>query len=335
MDKTLSALLLVVALAVAGTCGCNKESRQDASKKEDKIIVAVTPWPASAALYVARDKGYFKDEGLDVSFDSYISGHLGLDAVLSGKADLATVGDTPVARSVVAGKPIAVIATICEINRAILIVARKDRGILSPGDLRGKKVGVVAGTTADFFLRIFLTTTYINSKDVRIVSLETDEVVDALVGGEVDAVSTWSPHTMVARERLGDNAIFLDEPSIYKMTWNMAVTKAFVVNHPESIRRILRAIVRANAFIVKQPTETLAVTSKNIGAESLFFGREWEDYRFTAALDQSLLLNLEDQARWMLREEAGSGRRPPNFMDFIYTEGLKGVQPAAVRITGR
>jgi len=335
MDKTLSALLLVVALAVAGTCGCNKESRQDASKKEDKIIVAVTPWLASAALYVARDKGYFKDEGLDVSFDSYISGHLGLDAVLSGKADLATVGDTPVARSVVAGKPIAVIATICEINRAILIVARKDRGILSPGDLRGKKVGVVAGTTADFFLRIFLTTNYINSKDVRIVSLETDEVVDALVGGEVDAVSTWSPHTMVARERLSDNAIFLDEPSIYKMTWNMTVTKTFVVNHPESIRRILRAIVRANAFIVKQPTEALAVTSKNIGAESLFFGREWEDYRFTAALDQSLLLNLEDQARWMLREEAGSDRRPPNFMDFIYTEGLKGVQPAAVRITGR
>jgi len=48
MDKTLSALLIVVALAVAGTSGCNKESRQDASKKEEKIIVAVTPWPASA-----------------------------------------------------------------------------------------------------------------------------------------------------------------------------------------------------------------------------------------------------------------------------------------------
>jgi NitT/TauT family transport system substrate-binding protein len=94
MDKTLSALLIVVALAVAGASGCNKESGQDASKKEEKIIVAVTPWPASAALYVARDKGYFKDEGVDVSFDSYISGHLGLDAVLSGKS-----GSSPCARS--------------------------------------------------------------------------------------------------------------------------------------------------------------------------------------------------------------------------------------------
>jgi len=53
------------------------------------------------------------------------------------------------------------------------------------------------------------------------------------------------------------------------------------------------------------------------------------------SLDQSLILNLEDQARWMLKREAGSAGRIPNFMDSIYAEGLKAADPAAVKITGK
>jgi ABC-type nitrate/sulfonate/bicarbonate transport system substrate-binding protein len=335
MAKVMTALLILGALCLAFTSGCSRESDWNASKEVENILIAVTPWPASAALYVAQEKGYFKDEGLDVAFDSYISGHLGLDALFSGKADLATVGDTPIARAVIEGKPVTVIATLCEVNRAVLIVARRDRGILTPGDLKGKTVGVVEGTTAEFFLHIFLTTSYIPRTEVRIVGLETEEVVDALVGGEVDAVSTWFPHTIAARDRLGDNGIVLDDPSIYKMTWNITAAKDFAGSHPERIGKALRAIVRANRFIVERPGEARAVTSGNIGAEGGHFETEWDNYRFTAALDQSLLLNLEDQARWMIGKEAGEDQMAPNFMEFIHIEGLKSVQPAAVGIIGR
>ncbi|MFO7460478.1 MAG: NrtA/SsuA/CpmA family ABC transporter substrate-binding protein, partial [Desulfatiglandales bacterium] len=200
-------MLLVSALFLTGQAGCSGEGERHSPKEHVNTVIAVTPWPASAGLYVAQEKGYFKDEGLDVAFHSYISGHLGLDAAISGKAHFVTVGDTPIARAVIEGKPVAVVATLCEINRAVLIVARKDRGILSPEDLRGKRIGVVVGTTADFFLNIFLTTSYIPRTEVRIVGLETEEVVNALARGEVDAVSTWFPHTLAASDRLGDKGI--------------------------------------------------------------------------------------------------------------------------------
>ena len=332
MTKLMATLLIVVSFGLAGAPGCDRENTQTGSKKNEKFVVAVTPWPGSAAFYIAREKGYFKDEGIDVTVQPYISGHLGLDAVISGKAALATAGDTPIARAAVEGKPIAVIATLCEINRAVLVVARKDRGLSSPADLRGKKVGVVPGTTADFFLHMLLATSYIKPVDVRIIPLETGDVVDALVRGEVDAVSTWSPHTIEARKNLGDNAVIFDDPSIYKMTWNITSTKDFVETHPDRIRKVLRAILRANAFIRARPGETRAITSKNIGTDSPLLDREWEDYLFTAALDRSLLLNLEDQARWMIRREGGSPRKAPNFMNFIYTDALKAVHPAAVDI---
>jgi ABC-type nitrate/sulfonate/bicarbonate transport system substrate-binding protein len=115
------------------TCifGCGPKEEKSAPKQLEKIAIAVTPWPASSPIYVAHEKGYFRDEGLDVILHSYISGHLGLDAVLSGKVDLATCGDTPIARAVIDGKPVAVAATISEIEGRSAL-SRGKTG-LSPG----------------------------------------------------------------------------------------------------------------------------------------------------------------------------------------------------------
>jgi NitT/TauT family transport system substrate-binding protein len=334
MGKMIATLLFVAAVVVAAPAGCSREGGEDASGKREKIILAVVPWPGSASLFVAHENGYFRDEGLDVTFHSYISGHLGLDAVLSGQADFATAGDTPVARAAIEAKPVMVIATLCDIDRAIVIVARKDRGISSAKDLVGKKVGVVKGTTADFFLNIFLTTSYIPPGDVRIINLAADEVVDALVKGKVDAVSTWSPHTILAADKLGDNAVIFDDPSIYRMTWNIVSSKEFVARNPQRIKKVLAAIVRANGLIKARPGDAKALCLKYMGAETSIDEREWKTYEFTAALNESLILNLEDQARWMIKSGVG-GNKVPNFMNFIYTDGLRAIQPEAVGIIGK
>ena len=307
---------------------------RNATAPEEKITIAVSPWPASAALYVAHDKGFFRDEGLDATLRPYLSGHLGLDAVLSGQVDLATAGDTPIARAAVNGKRPVVLATVSEIDRAILIIARKDRGVSAPADLKGRKIGLVAGTTAEFFLHIYLTTSFIDPKEVRIVNLATEKVVEALLNGEVDAVSTWAPYTIVLREKLGNNALILHEPGIYKMTWNITSSREFIQNRPGACRKFLRAIFRANSFIRDHPDEARAIAAKHIGTESVLYRNEWNDYDFTATLDQSLILNLEDQARWMIKRD-GSNRKLPEFMDSMYSDGLKSVNPASVRIAGK
>jgi NitT/TauT family transport system substrate-binding protein len=329
------ALMLMVSILLTGMAGCSRTEEQGASKQNEKITLAVSSWPASASIYVAHEKGFFEDEGLNATIQPNLSGHLGIDAVLSGKADLATAGETPITRAAVEDKPLTVIATVCEIDRAILVIGRKDKGISAPQDLKSKRIGVVSGTTADFFLHIYLTTSYIDPKDVRVVNLSTDKVVDALLNGEVDAVSTWAPHTLVLREKLGSNGIVLHDPNIYTMTWDIVASQDFVKKNPQGIKRFLRAILKATQFITDQPDETRAICSRHIGADSPLFEREWTDYRFTVKLDQSLLLNMEDQARWMSKKEGAGDRRPPNFMDFIDAEGLKAIKPLAVRITGK
>jgi ABC-type nitrate/sulfonate/bicarbonate transport system substrate-binding protein len=179
-----------------------------------------------------------------------------------------------------------------------------------------------------------LAVAYINPKDVRVVNVATDKLVDALLKGEVDAVSTWSPFTLVLRDRLGSNAVILDQPNIYIMTWNITVTQQFAKNSPERIKKFLRSIVRSNRFIREHPGEARKISVKHIGTDNPLYEREWPDYDFAAKLGQSLILNLEDQARWMINEEIGSARRPPDFLDYIYTDALEAVQPGAVTIAG-
>jgi len=259
----------------------------------------------------------------------------GLDAVLTGKAELATAGETPIAMAAVEGKPLSVVATICEIDRAILIIARKDRGISGPHDLRGRRVGVVEGTTADFFLHIYLITSYVDPKDVTMVPIVADRMADVLLNGEVDAVSTWTPHTIILQDRLGSNAIVLHDSSIYTMTWNLVAAQDFVKTHPGRIVKFLRAVVRANGFIREKPEEAKAVVAAAIGAKSPLFNKEWKDFKFDTVLEQSLIVNLEDQARWFRRRSSSSSTTLPDFTRFIHTDGLKAVRPEAVVISDR
>ncbi len=335
MPKAGITLLMVISFAIAGMTGCSRKEEQSAAKQLEKISLAATAWPASAPFYVALDKGYFREEGLDVTLRTVMSGHLGLEAVLSGEVDIAASGESPIARAIINGRPVAVVANVCNIEEAILIIARKDRGISAPGDLRGKRIGVVTTTAAHFFLDTYLATSHIDPKDVQLVDLASDRQESALLDGEIDAVSTWAPHTFVLREKLGTDALVLQDRSIYTMTWVLTTTRDFSATNPERIKKFLRGVVRANRFISEEPAEALVVTSKHIGMDSPLLEREWKDYNFTAILDQSLLVNLEDQARWMIRKEAGNNRDTPNILNFTYAEALRVVQPEAVRIIGK
>jgi NitT/TauT family transport system substrate-binding protein len=322
------ALLLIVVASVL-LAGCSGGA--PAAEKK-KVRVAVTPWPPSASLYIAQEKGYFRDEGLEATLMDYASGHLGLAELLSGKADFAVAADTPIARAAVYRKPVVVVATICEIERAILIIARKDRGVSTAGDLRGKTIGVVAGSASEFYLHIYLTTSYIHPKSVRIVDLAPEQAVHALLKGEVDAVSIWAPHTTVLQDKLGSNGVILHEPGLYNMSWNILCAKALTQTDPEVIARFLRTIFRAERMIAERPGEAQAITAKKCGMDIAAVEREWSNCDFTMHLDQTLILNLEDQSRWILGKKAGSDEKTPNIMEHVYTKGLTAVHPESVRV---
>ena len=316
-------LTLAVILALALT-SCTA-TREPAPLK--RVVVAATNLPASAPVYVAHEKEFFRDEGLDVVLQQYGAGRLGLDAMLEGEADLATVADAPIARAVVDGKKPTIVATIAEIDDASVIVARKDRGIATARDLIGKRVGVVAGTSADFFLHIYLVTSAIEQSQISVVPVQPENLVAALTEGRVDAISAFDPYKIDAERGLGGNAVVLDDPGLYTTFWNVAARPEFVREDRDTTVRFLRALARANEYILANPDETQLITARHIDLPKSDLAKQWADNHWTLELSQPLILTLEDEARWMTGEST-----TPNFLLNIDPSALRTVNPEGVTI---
>jgi ABC-type nitrate/sulfonate/bicarbonate transport system substrate-binding protein len=155
-----------------------------------KLSLSVSPSTYSGLIAVADEKGYFKEAGLDVALDFQASGRGALDAVCRGKAQVATVADIAFSARASKEHSIRIFASIGT-TVGSQIIARRDRNIQNPCDLKGKRVGFSANTVSDYFLYAFFMTEGIPLKNVTAVNLPPAQQVEAIVKGDVDAVSAF------------------------------------------------------------------------------------------------------------------------------------------------
>jgi NitT/TauT family transport system substrate-binding protein len=160
-------------------------------------------------VYVAQEQGLFEQEGLEVTLQTYEAGKDALEAVLNGQHLFCTVAETPVMFAALHGEPLALLATLAEAKNYVKIVARKDRGIAGPPDLRGKTIGVRAQTSSEYFLYAYLIFNRIAPEDVQRVDVKLEAMAEALAEGQLDAVVSWEPYLTAQQQRLGDNALVL------------------------------------------------------------------------------------------------------------------------------
>lgn len=328
---------IAVAIPVAAFAflllGCQERASPE-SRTVDKVALAVSTLGGSAPIFVAEEAGYFEEEGLSVTMSLHTSGQQAMTEMLQGNANFATVGDTPFAKAVVDGKSVNIIATVGANSHANGIVARKDHGLWEPQNLVHRRVGRVPWTTADFFLHVYLTTLHINPADVELVDLEPATVSKALDNGEIDAVATWRPYLTMTADNLGTNAVILHDPSLYTMTWTVVVRPEWAQAQGRAVRKFLRALIRATNYIKRNPDEARDIYGRRAGLKGSSLEAAWEGWMFDVSLDQSLILDLEDQARWVLRRK-GVRQSPPNFLEAIQADALQAVSPSSVTIPGK
>jgi NitT/TauT family transport system substrate-binding protein len=327
------ALLISLLLIGAGCCvllgGC--EPKKPVGPPE-KVTLAISTTIHPVLAKIADAKGFFNREGLDVTLQFHSSGKAALQSVLDGKADLATTADTPIMLALMKGARLSVLATIETSTRNTAIVARKDRGINSPTDLKERRIGVTLGTNGEYFLDSYLVLQGMTHKDVEIVPLKPEEMTDALLQGKVDAVSTWNPHVANLLKTLGDRGIRLHNESAYKETLDIVSMQSFPRQRPEAVRRLLRALVKAEAFVAANPQESQRIITEFCGMDSASLASIWNDFQFELSLNQSLLFTFENQARWALKNGLTDRRDLPNFFEALSLDGLYSVKPEAVRV---
>ena len=250
--------------------------------------------------------------------------------MLEGKADFATVAETPVMFSAFKGDKIFVIANIEASTTNNAIVAKKSAGITIAADLKGKRVGFTPGTTSDFFLDSFLTANGLARQDVQPIALKPDEMQDALITNKADAVSTWNYPLSLIAQALGKDAVLFFDRQIYTETFNITAQQDFVKSKPETVKRFLRALVRAEDFVAMNPDEAQTIMASATSIDKDLVRYVWNAFNYRVVLDQKLLLTLEDEARWAMRNRLTDKTEMPDYSSYIHSDSLHQVKPEAV-----
>ena len=173
-----------------------------------KARLAQNLGPISGLIIIAKAKGLFEKQGLDISVANFTSGKQCLDTVIGGGADIATTAEAPVTAAAMANQPIAFVAGMEYSDLKTMTAAKA--GIKTKADLRGKKIGFTAGTGSEVYTSTLLKAAGLTPADVTLVNLRPQEMLPAMAAGSIDAFDTWEPHVANARKALGENAVLLD-----------------------------------------------------------------------------------------------------------------------------
>lgn len=319
-------MLLLIMISASMGCRGGHESRE----QPIKISLATTPVIYTGLIAIADHEGFFRKAGLDVSIRSdYPAGLQSMRALERGEVQLAT-GAAFVFSGMLDDPALRLLASIGSTSDHE-IVARKDRGILRPADLRGKRIGAVPGTVSEYALSMFLGMNSIDPASVTMVDISAPRMPEALARGEVDAISVWGKFSHQASRRLGDNA--LTWPSQYSLDyyWVLACKEDLLVRSPETAKRVLTALKQAEQFVLSREAEAKAIIAKRWQLDPDFVKQTWSKNKLRVALDQALIFSLESAIRWRMSNKGTPGEMP-NILGSIHQAPLEEIDPQAVTL---
>jgi ABC-type nitrate/sulfonate/bicarbonate transport system substrate-binding protein len=326
-----TALIAVAVIATISLLAACRRASDKPVASGQVINLSFASIPHASLVEVALDRGFFATEGLIVHATPFAFGKLALASVIDGKADLATVAETPIVLAILAGEQIAISAVIETSDSNTALVASDAQGVKSPSDLAGKAIGVPLGTNGEYFLDAFLIARGIEKRSVHVVDLQPDQMLPAIQAGRIAAAVIWNPTLLRIKDSLADKGRVFDGSDIYTENFCITGERDFISKHPAAMRSFLRALIRAEDFMARNPEKARTIIGKYTDTDKATLVAELGNFTFRVGLDKSFFLALEDEARWAMSAHETSTSTEPNFLDYIESEALSSVAPERVR----
>lgn len=177
--------------------------------KGTKLVVADD---VDAAQYLLKLSGEQSKLAEDVSYATFSSGPLRLEALRAGAAQIGSVGDVPAILAQFSNAGVFVVAAVHGGGNAQLVTTAANSGIRTLADLKGKKIGVNDGTAQQAVLYRDLDAAGLGAKDIHVVKLNLADFVDALRAGQIDAAVLKEPDRARYLLTAGKGAVAFDNP---------------------------------------------------------------------------------------------------------------------------
>lgn len=300
------------------------------SEPLQNITIAVPDLEQNALIYLAESQGLFTENRLNVTVNYYSSGVTAFNAALAGQANLSVCAEFPFVASAFNKQPMSIIASADKFENEDIIV-RTDHGITVPGDLMGKKIGVVRQTTAEFYLGRFLDLHGMSIKNVTLVGISPAQSLDAIANGSVDALIIWQPYVDRIQRSLSDIELWPAQSSqaCYSV---VSARDDWLAHNASAADRFLRSLTDAEDFLIQNPEKAESIVRDKMGYDDAYMAIIWPKNNFHVDLDQSMVTAMKDEAQWMMKNNLTAAGQMPDLTDRIYVDSLERVSPGSVII---
>jgi NitT/TauT family transport system substrate-binding protein len=249
------------------------KSTVSAQAQKTKIKVGYGPFTYSLPWLVAKEKGFFQEQGLDAEMVKFETFNQLMEALVQDKIQFGGAGySTLFAMESTAPGQLKTfgnaVETMQKYQSALLVPVNSS--VQSIYELRGKKIGTYTGTTQRLWIQlIFKKFGWEKDKDYEIVQVAPTLQVQALAAGQFDALFTIEPHATVSQEKGVARVLVANPRGKYIMDPFPAgplgvLSTKFLQENEETARRIRVAVEKAAEFISKNEVEARKTLPKYV-----------------------------------------------------------------------
>lgn len=270
--RRLAAVVLVATTAL-GAAGCGDDS-PGAGSGAVTLRLGYFPNITHATAIAGVEEGIFAQKlgsGVKLETKTFNAGPAAIEALFSGAIDATYIGPNPTVNAFSKSKGEAVRVIAGAASGGVALVVRPS--IKSVTDLKGRSIATPQlGNTQDVALRYWLkehgyTTTKEGGGDVKVVPQDNAQTVETFGTGAIDGA--WVPEPFVSRLIDAGGTILVDERDVWPdgkfVIANLIVSRKFLKEHPDVVKKLVEGQVAANEFVNTKPDEAQQAISAHIG----------------------------------------------------------------------
>jgi len=229
----------------------------------EPLKIRYSVWVGYGPLFLAREKGFLKEEKVEVDLINMDDPKEGFFAMAAGRLDGVVSTIDTMLLYLKTGKEFQYVLALDDSAGGDAIVARKD--IKSVKDLKGKKVAFSEGSVSQFFLNVLLRESGLSQKDVDAVNMKPGDAGAAFVAEKVDAAVTWEPWVTKSKNTPFGHVLVDSSKTPGLITDVLIFRRDVIEKRGKEIQGVVNAWNKAVAYWEKNPTEANEIMAKGLG----------------------------------------------------------------------
>ncbi len=262
MTRKIVLILAGLALLLSGCAGFEPQAESE-NLTSVRLPMGYIANIQYAPFYVAVEKGYFREAGIELEFD-YKFETDGVALVGSGELPFAVVSGEQVLLARAQGLPVTYVAAWFQ-QYPVSVVAKSELGILIPQDLQGRKIGLPGLFGANYVgLRALLFEAKMSEEDVTLDSIGFNQV-DLLAAGQQDVIVGYAANEPIQLKARGIPVTEIRVSDYVQLASNgILASEKLIGENPELVRAFVGAFLEGLADTIADPSEAFDLSEPHI-----------------------------------------------------------------------